>query len=125
MGLARVRHLEDPVEKYLGDLEMKLQVMSEEIASALDEQRAAALLRVPRASRDVIWVRDDVVALRSSVSGILQKLKKAEGSSAESVAALARVDTIKQCIYLAPATKQKSTRSVTSLTGLCNGKMLI
>lgn len=105
-GACKARHPEDPVEKHLGDLEMKLQVMSEEIASALDEQSAAALLRVPRASRDVIRVRDDAVALRSAVSGILQKLKKAEGSSAESVAALARVDTIKQRMEAAYETLQ-------------------
>eukprot|EP01018_Ginkgo_biloba_P014591 Gb_05711 [translate_table: standard] len=102
----KARHPEDPVEKHLGDLEMKLQVMSEEIASSLDEQSAAALLRVPRASRDVIRVRDDAIALRSAVSGILQKLKKAEGSSAESIAALARVDTVKQRMEAAYETLQ-------------------
>lgn len=75
---------------------MKLQSISEEIASSLDDQSSAALLRVPRASRDVVRLRDDAVTLRSAVSGILQKLKKAECSSAESVKALARVDTIKQ-----------------------------
>ena len=58
------------------DLEMKLQMASEEIAASLEEQSSAALLRVPRATRDVIRLRDDAVSLRSAVSGILQKLKK-------------------------------------------------
>jgi hypothetical protein len=49
-GAFKAGHLEDPVEKYLSDLEMKLQVMSKEIASALDEQSITALLRVPCAS---------------------------------------------------------------------------
>ncbi|KAH9309805.1 hypothetical protein KI387_037716 [Taxus chinensis] len=95
-GACKARHPEEPVEKHLADVEMKLQAHSEEIAASLDEQSSSALLRVPRASRDVIRVRDDAVVLRSAVSGILHKLKKAEGSSAESVAALARVDTVKQ-----------------------------
>ncbi|GAV79125.1 COG7 domain-containing protein [Cephalotus follicularis] len=90
------RHPQDSLDNHLVDLEMKLQIVSEEIAASLEEQSASALLRVPRATRDVVRLRDDAVSLRASVSGILQKLKKAEGSSAESIAALAKVDTVKQ-----------------------------
>lgn len=97
---------DDPIDKHLADLEMKLQVLAEEIASSLDEQSNAALLRVPRASRDVIRLRDEAISLRSSVSGILLKLKKAEGSSAESIAALAKVDTVKQRMEAAYETLQ-------------------
>lgn len=88
------------------DLEMKLQMISEEISASLEEQSAAALLRIPRASRDVIRLRDDTVSLRHSVSGILVKLKKAEGSSAESIAALAKIDTVKQRMEAAYDTLQ-------------------
>ncbi|RVW78924.1 putative ribonuclease H protein [Vitis vinifera] len=70
------RHPQETLEKQLVDLEMKLQMMSEEIAASLEEQSAAALLRVPRATRDVIRLRDDAVSLRHSVSSILLKLKK-------------------------------------------------
>ncbi|KAH9615861.1 hypothetical protein KSS87_021811 [Heliosperma pusillum] len=89
------RHPEDPLEKHLVDLEMKLQMMSEEISSSLEEQSSAAILRVPRASREVIRLRDDALSLRSSVFSILDKLKQAEGSAAESIAALATIDTVK------------------------------
>ncbi|MCL7046287.1 hypothetical protein MKW94_027037 [Papaver nudicaule] len=94
------------LEKHLADLEMKLQMMSEEISASLEEQSGAALLRVPRASRDVIRLRDDSISLRTSVSGIIQKLKKAEGSSAESIKALAKVDTVKQRMEAAYETLQ-------------------
>jgi hypothetical protein len=70
------RHPQESLDKHLVDLEMKLQMVSEEIAASLEEQSAAALLRVPRATRDVIRLRDDAVSLRSAVSAILQKLKK-------------------------------------------------
>ncbi|XP_039051898.1 conserved oligomeric Golgi complex subunit 7-like [Hibiscus syriacus] len=73
---------------------MKLQMVSEEIAASLEEQGSSALLRVPRATRDVLRLQDDAVSLRNSVAGILDKLKKAEGSSAESISALAKVDTV-------------------------------
>ncbi|CAJ2655086.1 unnamed protein product [Trifolium pratense] len=100
------RHPQETLDKHLVDLEMKLQMVSEEIAASLEEQSAAALLRVPRATRDVIRLRDDAVSLRSAVSAILQKLKKAEGSSAESIAALAKVDVVKQRMEAAYETLQ-------------------
>ncbi|XAR66132.1 hypothetical protein NMG60_11012233 [Bertholletia excelsa] len=102
----QVRHPQDPLEKHLVDLEMKLQMMSEEIAASLEEQSAATLLRVPRATRDVVRLRDDALSLRNSVAGILHKLKKAEGSSAESIATLAKVDTVKRRMEAAYETLQ-------------------
>lgn len=102
----QTRHPQDSLDNHLVDLEMKLQMVSEEIAASLEEQSAAALLRVPRATRDVIRLRDDAVSLRVVASGILQKLKKAEGSSAESIAALAKVDTVKQRMEAAYETLQ-------------------
>ncbi|XP_062092177.1 conserved oligomeric Golgi complex subunit 7 [Humulus lupulus] len=102
----QTRHPEDSVDNHLVDLEMRLQIVSEEISASLEEQSSAALLRVPRATRDVIRLRDDAVSLRSAVAGILQKLKKAEGSSAESIAALAKVDTVKQRMEAAYETLQ-------------------
>ena len=138
----KARHPDDSLDKYLGDLEMKLQLMAENIAASLEEQSAQALLRVPRASRDVFRVRDDAVSLRSTVSAVLHKLKQVapfsflfvlllrfrtdvlhhvrdaemqspfgcwtqvEGTSAESVAALARVDAVKQRMEAAHGTLQ-------------------
>nr|GLL28092.1 conserved oligomeric Golgi complex subunit 7 [Ipomoea trifida] len=105
-GACQSRHPQDPLDKHLVDLEMKLQMASEEIAVSLEELSSSALHRVPRATRDVIRLRDDALSLRSSVSSILQKLRKAEGSSAESVATLAKVDTVKRRMEAAYETLQ-------------------
>ncbi|KAK6132196.1 hypothetical protein DH2020_034054 [Rehmannia glutinosa] len=105
-GAVQQRHPQDPVEKHLVDLEMKLQMVSEEIAASLEEHSSGALLRVPRASRDVLRLRDDALSLRSSVANILLFLKKAEGSSAESIATLAKVDTVKRRMEAAYETLQ-------------------
>eukprot|EP00250_Pteridium_aquilinum_P011176 c19884_g1_i1 orf=304-2817(-) len=105
-GACMSRHPEDPLDKHLNDLETKLQLISENIASSLEEQSSASLLKVPRASREIIRLRDDASSLRSTVSTILAKLKQAEGSCAESVAALARVDVVKQRMEAAYGTLQ-------------------
>ncbi|RAL51362.1 unnamed protein product [Cuscuta campestris] len=100
------RHPQDPLDKHLVDLEMKLQMASEEISVTLEELSNSALHRVPRATRDVIRLRDDAISLRSSVASILQKLRKAEGSSAESISTLAKVDTVKRRMEAAYETLQ-------------------
>lgn len=55
---------------------------------------------------DALRLRDDAVALRSHVASVLQSLSQAEGSSAESITALARIDTVKQRMEAAYATLQ-------------------
>lgn len=105
-GACRSRHPEDPIDKHLNDLETKLQLISENIASSLEEESSASLLKVPRASREIIRLRDDASSLRSTVCSILSKLKQAEGSCAESVAALGRVDVVKQRMEAAYGTLQ-------------------
>ncbi|PWA56098.1 Conserved oligomeric Golgi complex subunit 7 [Artemisia annua] len=100
------RHPHDPLDKHLVDLEMKLQMVSEEIAASLEEQSSNAILRVPRANRDVMRLRDDALSLRQSVGSILLKLKKAEGTSADSIATLAKVDIVKRRMEAAYETLQ-------------------
>ncbi|KAL0927617.1 hypothetical protein M5K25_001808 [Dendrobium thyrsiflorum] len=90
------RHPQDPIDRFLSDVEESLRSSSEKIVDALEREGGDALRRVPYACREAVHIRDDAQALRSVVSSILLKLKKAEGTSAESVAALAKIDTVKQ-----------------------------
>ncbi|KAJ6845090.1 conserved oligomeric Golgi complex subunit 7 isoform X1 [Iris pallida] len=100
------RHPQDPLDRFLSDLEESLRSASEDIADSLERESADALRRVSPACREVARIRDDAVALRSAVASILDKLKKAEGTSAESVAALARIDIVKQRMEAAYETLQ-------------------
>ncbi|KAG1360854.1 polyubiquitin [Cocos nucifera] len=70
------RHPQDPLDRFLSDLEENLRAASEKIADALERESADALRRVPLACRDVVRLRDDALALRSIISSILLKLKK-------------------------------------------------
>ncbi|PON97043.1 Conserved oligomeric Golgi complex subunit [Trema orientale] len=53
----------DLVDDHLVDLEMKLQIVSEEISASLEEQSTVSLLCMPRSIRDVIRLCDDTVSL--------------------------------------------------------------
>eukprot|EP00897_Mesotaenium_endlicherianum_P008784 jgi/Mesen1/7934/ME000422S07085 len=112
------RPQDEPVEKHLSEIEMQLQLTAEDLGNSLEELSKNALLLVPRAVRETNRVRDDGLSLRGTVGGILQRLEQAEGSSAQSVAALARVDVVKQRMEAARDTLQAEGSSAQSVAAL-------
>eukprot|EP00899_Mesostigma_viride_P002758 jgi/Mesvir1/12483/Mv10242-RA.1 len=87
---------DEPLDRYLSEVEMKLQLLAEDIGSALEENGSHALLRVPRALREIHRVKDDALALRGNVRGILERLEKVETSSSNCVQTLASLDAVKR-----------------------------
>ncbi|XP_066379959.1 conserved oligomeric Golgi complex subunit 7-like [Miscanthus floridulus] len=100
------RHPSAPLDRFLADAEERLRSAADDAAAALERDSGDALRRVPLACRDALRLRDDAVALRSHLASVLQSLSLAEGSSAESIAALARIDTVKQRMEAAYTTLQ-------------------
>lgn len=100
------RHPSEPLDRFLADAEERLRSAADDAAAALERDSGDALRRVPLACRDALRLRDDAVALRSHLASVLQSLSLAEGSSAESIAALARIDTVKQRMEAAYTTLQ-------------------
>ncbi|KAF8658686.1 hypothetical protein HU200_059161 [Digitaria exilis] len=100
------RHPSEPLDRFLADAEERLRAAADDAASALERDSGDALRRVPLACRDALRLRDDAVALRAHLASVLQSLSLAEGSSAESIAALARIDTVKQRMEAAYTTLQ-------------------
>lgn len=98
--------LQDPLDRFLSDLEENLRASADKIADALDRESGDALRRVPLACRDILRLRDEALSLRSLVSSILLALNKAEGTSAESIAAIAKIDIVKQRMEAAYETLQ-------------------
>ncbi|XP_022740449.1 uncharacterized protein LOC111292365 isoform X2 [Durio zibethinus] len=78
----KTRHPQDSLDKHMVDLEMKLQMVSEEIAASLEEQSAAALRRVLRAIRDILRLREDAV-LSAIFSPASSKSSRSLGSNKE------------------------------------------
>jgi len=100
------RHPSEPLDRFLADAEERLRAAAEDAAAALERDSGDALRRVPLACRDALRLRDDAVALRAHLASVLQSLNLAEGSSAESIAALAQIDTVKQRMEAAYTTLQ-------------------
>ncbi|TVU08484.1 hypothetical protein EJB05_41889 [Eragrostis curvula] len=100
------RHPSEPLDRFLADAEERLRAAADDAAAALERDSGDALRRIPLACRDALRLRDDAVALRSHLASVLQSLSQAEGSSAESITALARIDTVKQRMEAAYATLQ-------------------
>ena len=68
---------------------MKLQLMSEDISLALEEQSVSGLRRIPRAVAEIDRVEHDTKSLQSRIQGILRRLDDAEGASRDAVRTLA------------------------------------
>ncbi|XP_062178459.1 conserved oligomeric Golgi complex subunit 7-like [Phragmites australis] len=100
------RHPSEPLDRFLAGAEERLLAAADDAAAELERDSGDALRRVPLACRDALRLRDDAVALRSHLASVLQSLSLAEGTSAESITALARIDTVKQRMEAAYATLQ-------------------
>ncbi|KAK3131052.1 hypothetical protein QOZ80_6BG0501400 [Eleusine coracana subsp. coracana] len=100
------RHPTEPLDRFLADAEERLRAAADDAAASLERDSGEALRRIPLACRDALRLREDAVALRSHLASVLQSLSQAEGSSAESITALARIDTVKQRMEAAYATLQ-------------------
>ena len=85
----------DHVEKHLAEVEMKLQLMAEDISLALEEKSVSGLRRIPRAVAEIDRVEHDTKSLQSRIQGILRRLDDAEGASRDAVRTLVSVDKVK------------------------------
>mmetsp|Transcript_24524 Transcript_24524/g.33821 ORF Transcript_24524/g.33821 Transcript_24524/m.33821 type:complete len:803 (+) Transcript_24524:165-2573(+) len=86
---------ETSLEKYLAELEMKLQLLAEDISVSLEDNSKQALLRVPRALGEVERVQAGALHLRGTVNTLTQTLTQAQHTSHASVHLLAKVDQVK------------------------------
>ena len=83
------------MEKYLSEVEMKLQLVAEDISLALEEQSVAGLQRIPRAVAEIDRVEHESKNLQTRLAGILKRLDEAETGSRASVNRLRDIDAVK------------------------------
>ncbi|KAL4421182.1 hypothetical protein ABPG77_003365 [Micractinium sp. CCAP 211/92] len=88
---------EEPLERFLAELEMKLHLAAEDVGLYLQDHSARAQQRIPAAARELLRIKEDVGALRASAAGALQQLEDAgSGQAAAVVGQLAELDRVKR-----------------------------
>ena len=97
-----------PVERFLSDLELQTQLVSEDAARALEERSREATSRVPRATREIERVERRVEALREETRAMLTRLDEVEEVSRASVDALRQLDAAKRRMESAKETLQET-----------------
>ena len=96
------------MERFLADLELQVQLLSEDLSASLDERSREATTRVPRATREIELVESRVKALHEDVKGVLVRLEEVEEESRTSVEALRQLDSAKQRMESAKDTLQEA-----------------
>ncbi|KAK9829565.1 hypothetical protein WJX72_006519 [[Myrmecia] bisecta] len=99
----------EPMERYLAELEMKLHLTAEDVEAALEEQSTRALQRIPAAVHEMLHVKGDAVSLKTDAHKMLRQLDSAQQAAAHSVARLVEIDTVKSRMEAACKTLKEAT----------------
>ncbi|CAD7701533.1 unnamed protein product [Ostreobium quekettii] len=99
----------EPLERYLAELEMKLQLSCEDIEAALEDCSAQVLRRIPTALQEVARIQGEADGLRFGVQGLVGKLKHDHTAGSQAIAGLLEVDRVKRNVEAACNTLQEAT----------------
>eukprot|EP00898_Chlorokybus_atmophyticus_P008927 jgi/Chlat1/9035/Chrsp94S08301 len=106
--IAAAKPADEPLERYLSEIEMKVQLVAEEVGLSLEDISAHSLVRVPRAHQHASRLAHDAQALRTHLASILNHFQQVETVSSASVQALASLDRVKQRMESARDTLQEA-----------------
>eukprot|EP00884_Botryococcus_braunii_P002840 jgi/Botrbrau1/12557/Bobra.0169s0093.1 len=99
----------EPLDRYLAEVEMRLHLTAEDVEAALEEASSRALLRIPAAVEEVTHVKGDVAVLKADVAKGLRQLEASASSAGEAVAALLQLDLVKSRMEAAATTLKEAT----------------
>ncbi|MEW5315453.1 MAG: hypothetical protein WDW38_006880 [Sanguina aurantia] len=106
----RDRQSEEPLDKYLAELEMRLQLTAEEIESVLQDHSATALRRIPFAVQEVYRLQGDIQGMQDNVGMLSTSVSREAGAAAESVSTLSSLDQVKRNMQAAVSTLTEATQ---------------
>jgi len=95
-------------ERFLGELELQLQLLGEDLSMSLEDRSREGVARVPRAMSEIEIVEARVRSLHAGVREILTRLDQVEDESRTSVEALRELDAAKQRMESARETLQEA-----------------
>jgi hypothetical protein len=99
----------EPIEKFLAELEMRLQLTAEEIECNLQDHSQQALRRIPFAVQEIYRLQGDIQGMQDQVQALAQGVHLDATEAVESVASLAQLDKVKGNMESACSTLKEAT----------------
>ena len=106
------------VERALADVELKVQLLGEDLSMSLEERSREGVQRVPKALEEISSVERAVDRLYEEVRGIVVRLDDVEADSRTSVEALRQLDAAKTRMESARETLQEANGLADLMAGI-------
>merc|ERR1712166_1502129 len=87
---------QESVDAFLSTHVMKLQLLGQEVSSALEQTSAQLQYSLPKSVREIESTKREVSALQSSVAAVVVSLTEVESETLETSTALAELDRVRQ-----------------------------
>mmetsp|Transcript_8936 Transcript_8936/g.19078 ORF Transcript_8936/g.19078 Transcript_8936/m.19078 type:complete len:778 (+) Transcript_8936:63-2396(+) len=100
---------DEPLEKYLAELEMRLQLTAEEIESTLQDHSTQALRRIPFAVQEIYRLQGDIQGMQDQVRVMATEVARGAAVASESVSKLSELDKVKNNMESACSTLKEAT----------------
>ncbi|GLC36637.1 hypothetical protein PLESTM_000483600 [Pleodorina starrii] len=110
----RTRPAEEPLEKFLAELEMRLQLSAEDIEATLSDNSAQAMRRIPFAIQEIYRLQGDIQGMQDQVQVMAQTVQRDAGEARASVGHISELHRVKANMESACS----SLKEATELSGL-------
>jgi hypothetical protein len=104
-----VRPPDEALDKFLAELEMRLQLTAEEVESSLQDSSALAMRRIPFAIQEIFRLQGDVQGMQDLVRALLAQVGRDGADAAHSVVNIKELDRVKRNMEGACSTLQEAT----------------
>ncbi|GLI65717.1 hypothetical protein VaNZ11_009313 [Volvox africanus] len=108
------RPVEEPLEKFLAELEMRLQLSAEDIEATLSDSSAQAMRRIPFAIQEIYRLQGDIQGMQDQVQIMAQTVQRDAEEARASVSHIAELHRVKANMESAC----NSLKEATELSGL-------
>ncbi len=105
---------DEPLEKYLAELEMRLQLSAEDIEATLGDTSAQAMRRIPFAIQEIYRLQGDIQGMQDQVQVMAQTVARDASEARSSVSHIAQLHRVKTNMESAC----NSLKEATELSGL-------
>eukprot|EP00197_Chlamydomonas_leiostraca_P010789 CAMPEP_0202876086 /NCGR_PEP_ID=MMETSP1391-20130828/28472_1 /ASSEMBLY_ACC=CAM_ASM_000867 /TAXON_ID=1034604 /ORGANISM="Chlamydomonas leiostraca, Strain SAG 11-49" /LENGTH=541 /DNA_ID=CAMNT_0049557873 /DNA_START=46 /DNA_END=1668 /DNA_ORIENTATION=+ len=100
---------EEPLDRFLAEMEMRLQLAAEEIEAGLQETSSQAMRRIPFAVQEIYRLQGDIQGMQDQVKLLAGQVSRDAGEAAESVSTIASLDHVKRNMESACSTLKEAT----------------